>query len=117
MNKNIFLVVATKISFLMFFLVAHAAFSPAPSGLGRIVGIICTVFNWMYTIALAVGIIFVIIGAITYMTSGGDTGKVGEANKKILYAAVGMAIAMIAKGFPMIIAELVGESGDVNACK
>jgi hypothetical protein len=51
-------------------------------------------------ILFAIGIaatIMIIIGGIKYVTSSGDTANVNNAKNTILYAVVGLAIAVIAK--------------------
>lgn len=62
-----------------------------------------TVWNWVYTILnwvlIAVGIIcvvFIIFGAIKFMTSGGDPEKVKSGRNTLMYAIVGLVIAILA---------------------
>ena len=43
-----------------------------------------------------IAVIFVVIGGINYMTSGGDTGKIEKAKKTLLYAVIGLAITVLA---------------------
>lgn len=43
-----------------------------------------------------VAVIFVVVGAINYMTSAGDSGKVQKAKNTILYALIGLIISVLA---------------------
>lgn len=43
-----------------------------------------------------VAVIFIVVGGINYMTSQGDPGKVKKAKDTILYAVIGLVIAVLA---------------------
>ena len=49
-----------------------------------------------YVVGIA-AIIMIIVGGFKYVTSGGDSGKVGSAKSTITYALVGLAIAALAQ--------------------
>lgn len=53
--------------------------------------------GWVIGIAGAVAAIFVVCGAIAYITSAGDPSKVQQAKKTILYALIGLAIVGLAQ--------------------
>lgn len=59
---------------------------------GTIGGILNTVYFWVGVIA----IIVIIIGGITMMTSQGSPDKVKKARNAIIYALVGLVIALLA---------------------
>lgn len=54
------------------------------------------VFNWAYTVAGTVAVIFIIKGGIEYVISRGDSGKVQKATREIIYAVVGLIIVLLA---------------------
>lgn len=64
---------------------------------------ICGVVNVIFTILIIVVIVFVIISAFKYLTAGGDPEKVKAANYSLIYAAIALVVALIAKGFPLIV--------------
>ena len=43
-----------------------------------------------------VAVIFIVVGGINYMTSAGDAGKIQKAKSTILYAVIGLIIAVLA---------------------
>ena len=45
----------------------------------------------------AIAVFMVIFGGFKYLTSGGDSGKVGEAKNTILYALLGLAVVIFAR--------------------
>lgn len=77
----------------------------------------CNVANYVFTFAIIASIFMALIAAYKYMTAGGDSTKVSEAHKTILYAAIGVAVTLVAGGFPNIIAGLVGEKLPGNGCQ
>ena len=59
-------------------------------------GIFTTVTNVMLFIVGAISVIMIVIGGLRYVISGGDTSNVTAAKNTILYAIVGLIVAMLA---------------------
>lgn len=59
-------------------------------------GIITTVINVLLFVIGIIAVIMLIIGGIRYAVSGGDSGAVTSAKNTILYAIVGLVIAVFA---------------------
>ncbi len=57
--------------------------------------IIKTVINIMIFIAGIIAVIMIIVGGIKYATSGGDSAGITSAKNTILYAVVGLAVAIM----------------------
>lgn len=53
-------------------------------------------FNWAYTVAGIVAVIFIIKNAVNYMLSHGDPSKTRAATQGIIYAVVGLVIVLLA---------------------
>ena len=69
-----------------------------------------TVYNivdWAFLAIMAIAVVMIIWGAIDYLTSAGDTDKLKTANQKILYAAIGIVIALLAKAVPSIVLSIM----------
>lgn len=80
-------------------------------GPNGVIALIETITNWLFTVLLVLAVLFIILAAYRYLISGGGE-DVGKAHKMILYAAVAIAVAFLAKGIVFVIAELVtGGSG------
>ena len=56
---------------------------------------ITVVINGVIGVLGAVAAIFILVGAINYMTSTGDSAKVEKAKKTILWAVIGLIIAVL----------------------
>lgn len=58
--------------------------------------IVKTVINVLLFVIGAVAVIMIIIGAFRYVISGGDSSSVAAAKNTILYAVIGLVIAILA---------------------
>ena len=74
-------------------------------------GIFKTVTNVLLFIIGAVAVIMLIIGGIRYTVSGGDSGAVTSAKNTILYAVVGIIVAILAYA---IVNFVLGSFGNGN---
>jgi hypothetical protein len=81
-----------------------------------VVTMICSVAAAMFWVLIAVSVIMVLYGAFLYLTGGADAEKVKTAHKTIAYAAVGVLVALLAKGFPFIVASIVNATGLSGGC-
>jgi hypothetical protein len=63
-----------------------------------------------WDVAVPLSVIMVLVGAFQLITSSGDPEKVSQGRKTILWAAVGLAIALVAGGIVTIIKSLLGVS-------
>ncbi len=64
--------------------------------------------TFLYGILLALAVIFGLIAAFGYLTSGGDPAKIGKASKQLLFAAVAIVVAIAAWGLSKLIPNLLG---------
>ena len=62
-----------------------------------IYGIVERIANWIFAVLIILAVIFILLAAFTYLTSGGGE-EVKKAHKQLLYAAIAIAVAVLAKG-------------------
>lgn len=74
---------------------------------GTLTNLATTITNWFSIIVGAISIIMIIYGGFRYITSGGDSGRVGTAKNTIIYALVGLIIVVLAQ---VIVNVVVGQS-------
>ena len=55
------------------------------------------VINILSVIVGVVAVIMIIVGGFRYITSGGDSGKVGSAKNTIIYAIIGLILVALAQ--------------------
>ena len=63
----------------------------------RVNSIVTSVINILSLVVGVVAVIMIIIGGLRYITSGGDSGQVGNAKNTILYAVVGLIVVALAQ--------------------
>jgi len=61
-----------------------------------------TVKDWIFTAAMIVSTLMVILGAFTITTAGGDPNKVNSGRNYILYAIVGYIVALLSTALPAL---------------
>jgi len=73
-------------------------------------GIITTVINYAFGFLLAVAVLMLILAAYLFVTAGGDPEKVGKANKMLMYALIGIAIAVVVRGLIALVGLMLGRT-------
>jgi hypothetical protein len=77
-------------------------------GMCCLLNTIYNVTNWIFVILCGVVTIFVILGAFTIVTAGGSPEKIKSGRDYILYAAIGLLVAFLAKAIPGVVKILAG---------
>lgn len=77
---------------------------------------ICTILNYVFTGLIILAILFVLIAAFRYLTAGGDPEKVKTASKTLIYAAVAVAVGILAQAIPIIVGNFLGAGSGFNVC-
>jgi len=90
-------------NFIYFFLVFTFLpfFCLAQSKVSEVIGDIASIIR---NIAIAAGILMIVVGGFQYMISGGDPSKIADAKDKIYSAVFGLLIIALAE----VIAKLLG---------
>ncbi len=71
-------------------------------------GLVQSVVQWLLIFAVVIGVIFIIVGGIKYVTAGGDSEQATQATRMIAFAAVGIAIILLAFILVQLVANIVG---------
>lgn len=61
-------------------------------------GILGSVISILLYVAGTIAVIMIIVGAIRYITSDGDSNKASQARNTIIYAVVGLVVAIMSFG-------------------
>lgn len=59
-------------------------------------GFLGTILNWILFVAGALAVVMIVVGAMKFATSGGDSAKLGSAKKTLLYAVIGLVVTLAA---------------------
>jgi heme/copper-type cytochrome/quinol oxidase subunit 2 len=96
--------------------VGNTGTPPSPvTDASSLVALLCNVIYWMVFILLAVAVIMIVMAAFQYVTAGDDTEKTSKARKTLTYAAIGIAVALMAYGFPQIVSTVFPSNPDVTS--
>lgn len=71
-------------------------------------GLLTKAINWLFGLVIAVAAIMLIWAGFTYVTSGGNAEKMKTALNSVIYALIGIAIAILAKGLIYMVCGFVG---------
>lgn len=77
--------------------------------------LVCAVLNFFQALIVVLSLIFIIVGAFLYITSGGDESRLTLGKKSILGALIGLAIGVAAPMLLREVANLLGWSA-FSAC-
>ena len=78
---------------------------------------ICNVFSWMFWILISVSIIMVMWAAFLYVTAQDDAEQTTQAKRALFYAAIGIIVGFLARGFPLLVASIFpGGAHGIQGC-
>jgi hypothetical protein len=110
MKKNTLIIIASVCLLLFvsnYSLAASATFGN-PLGSDTIEAVLNNISTYLKSIAGVIAVIFIVIGGIMYMISGGSTEMMERGKKTIIYAMAGLAIVI---GASTILSEIKGILG------
>jgi large-conductance mechanosensitive channel len=94
-----------------------ATVTPAPTPIqswSQVMIAVCTFVGYFFWFVLTLASIFVIVAAYQYVTAQDDTEKTTKARRTLTYAAVGVAVALCAMAFPLIVGSIVAPGTSLN---
>lgn len=65
------------------------------------------IINWIFTILIVVAVIFLVWGAFNFVTAAGSPEKVEAGKQSIMWALVGVVIALLARGLVALVKVVV----------
>jgi TRAP-type C4-dicarboxylate transport system permease small subunit len=67
-----------------------------------------TIANYVIGVLIIVAVFYVIWAGYSFVMSNGDPEKTGEARKRIMFAAIGIIVALLAKGIISLVLSAIG---------
>ncbi|MFA5228296.1 MAG: hypothetical protein WC446_00810 [Candidatus Paceibacterota bacterium] len=64
--------------------------------------------DWVFVLLMAISSLMIIWGAVMFTTSSGDPEKTGKAKQLIIFAAVGIAVALFSRAIPPAVKMIIG---------
>lgn len=81
---------------------------------GGVLGIVCLGLTWLFTAAIIFSIVMALVAAFEYMRGAGAPEKVKQATNRLIFVAIGVAVAILARSVPVLVASIIGASGSAN---
>ncbi|MCS6789176.1 MAG: hypothetical protein NZ484_01230 [Patescibacteria group bacterium] len=76
--------------------------------LDDVVVIIQNVINWLFFFLIILSVFFFMLAAFDYLTSAGEKENIEKAKNRLIYGALALVIALLARGIPSVIASFFG---------
>jgi uncharacterized membrane protein len=113
MKKAFLILLLAAIPTLIF---AQTGGNPPLGTVEQVLDKLCLILKWVYTVAIIIGVIYILIAALKYVTAGGDAEKFKSAHKTLLYAVIGISVALLAWGIPSIISDFLIDKPVSDVC-
>ncbi len=115
MKQKIFALTLVGLSIAVPFVALAQVTQPIPSvqpriditDVGTFLALLNRIVGYIFTILMIVAVIFILRAAFTYLTAGGDPARVGTAHNSLIYAAVAIAVGIVAYSVPLIVSSLL----------
>lgn len=85
-------------------------------GPNDLVCLIKDVTNWIFTIFLVTAVFFILLAAYYYLLAQGSGEEVAKTHKMLIWSAVAIAVAILSRGFIVVVQKVVGVSVQDTAC-
>ena len=73
-----------------------------------VIDLIINITNWMFVGFMLLAVIFLVLAGLQFITSQGDPTNVSKAKWKIFWAVIGIGVALLARGIPVVVARILG---------
>jgi hypothetical protein len=83
---------------------------PNSKGLSEWMNTLNGILKWVYTIVLVLSVVMGLYAAFLYVTAGGEQAKVKKASGVLMYAVIGIVIAVLAFSITKIVGSLIPTS-------
>jgi len=64
--------------------------------------------DWVFVVVLVAATIFIVLAGWQFISGGGDTQAVAQARNKLLWAAVGIIVAVLSRGIVAAVRSIIG---------
>src|SRR3989338_847705 len=81
--------------------------SKVPTTGDTLIARIGTITNWVFAVFVAISVIFIVLAAFQFVTAGGKPEEVSMARQKLIYAVIGIAIALLARALPAVLRNIL----------
>ena len=87
--------------------VMAATGTPIISNLDEMDSLIQKIVDWFSGFVLIVAVLFILVAAWTFLTAGGNPENVAKARQMLIYALIGIAVAVLAWGMVPLVTNIL----------
>jgi hypothetical protein len=81
---------------------------PQMTTLAAVMAFLSRIAGWIFVVLLFMAFLFILLGGFTYVTSKGDPKAITTAKNYIIYALIGVAVGVLAKGLVYVVCNMLG---------
>ena len=74
----------------------------------QFIDLLDNIVDWIFVVVLIGAVIFIVLAGWQFISAGGEPQAVSQARGKLLWAAVGIGVAVLARGIIAAIRSLIG---------
>ncbi|MEK7519216.1 MAG: hypothetical protein AAB565_00290, partial [Patescibacteria group bacterium] len=100
------LLVVALLSFLVMPVLVGAVEIKNPLKADTFEKLILNIVNFIFTLALPIVVIMIIVGGFMFVTAAGEPAKIQQGKQLILWAVIGLIVILLAKGMITLIKEI-----------
>jgi len=87
------------------FVFAQVASTPSTPPTGDLIATLNNIIGWMFTLVIGLAVLFLLIAAFYFITAQGDPEKVNSARNFVMYALIGVLVAVLARALISFVAD------------
>lgn len=89
-----------------------------PKTLADLYAVLCNIANWFFAFVLVLAVIALIYAGLLFFTAGGSEDKVKRSKTLLLYALVGIVIALLSKSLVIVVGSFLNiqNTGGLFSC-
>ena len=89
---------------------------PNPAGFKSFPELLCLLARFIFMLSVPIVILMFLYGGFLFLTSAGSPERIRSAKNVLVYAVVGIIIAIAAQGIVLVVSSFILKSGGANVC-
>ena len=113
MKKKYLILMVILVFTFVFYKVAFGVNIVNPIGVSTFPELFDKIATFLLEIGGSIATLMILYSAFLFMTGGGDPEKIKRAKTSLLYALIGLAILLSAKGLTLVVKDILSPSDDI----
>jgi len=78
-----------------------------------VIRLLPTIIKWVFGFLIGIVVLMIIIAGYLFVTGGGNPEQIGKARNFLMYALIGLAIAVLSRGLVALVQMIIGQPSGV----